>query len=103
MYRRTKKYAAARQEAMQRGRSQSRMDQPSPDYPAELPDVRMRITVERFDLAAPERHEFELRKTNRVDVYAVLVDGQPRKQAGLTAVLEGLRKACPRVMSTRRL
>lgn len=103
MYRRTKKYAAARQEAMQRGRSQSRMDQPSPDYPAELPDVRMRITVERFDLAAPERHEFELRKTNRVDVYAVLVDGQPWKHAGLTAVLEGLRKACPRVMSTRRI
>lgn len=34
---------------------------------------------------------------------AVFVDGQPRKHAGLTAVLEGLRKACPRVMSTRRL
>jgi hypothetical protein len=33
MYRRTKKYSAARQEAMQRGRSQSRMDQPAPDYP----------------------------------------------------------------------
>lgn len=63
----------------------------------------MRITVERFDLAAPERHEFEMRRTNRVDVYAVLVDGQPWKQAGLTAVLEGLRKACPRISSPRRL
>lgn len=88
---------------MQRGRSQSRMDQPAPDYPAELPDVRMRITVERYDTAEPSRHEFELRRTNRVDVYAVLVDGKPWKQAGLTAVLEGLRKACPRVMSTRRI
>lgn len=103
MYRRTKKYSAARQQAMQHARAQTRMSEPAPDYPAELPEVRMRITVERFDMAAPERHEFELRRTNRVDVYAVLVDGQPWKHAGLTAVLEGLRKACPRVMSTRRL
>jgi hypothetical protein len=103
MYRRTAKYSAARQEAMQRGRAQTRMSKPAPDYPTELPQVRMRITVERFDMAAPERHEFELRRTNRVDVYAVLVDGKPWKQAGLTAVLEGLRKACPRVMSTRRI
>lgn len=88
---------------MQRGRAQNRMDQPAPDYPAELPQVRMRITVERFDMAEPERHEFELRRTSRVDVYAVLVDGKPWKQAGLTAVLEGLRKACPRVMSLRRI
>lgn len=87
---------------MQRGRAQNRMTQPAPDYPADLPDVRMRITVERYDMAAPERHEFELRRTNRVDVYAVLVDGKPWKRAGLTAVLEGLRKACPRVMSARR-
>lgn len=103
MYRRTKKYSAARQEAMQRGRARAKADQPATDYPAELPQVRMRITVERYDLATPERHEFELHRTNRVDVYAVLVDGKPWKQAGLTAVLEGLRKACPRVMSTRRI
>ena len=103
MYRRTKKYSAARQEAIQRGRDQARMDAPAPDYPAELPKVRMRIIVERYDMATPERHEFELQRTNRVDVYNVLVDGQPWKQAGLTAVLEGLRKACPRVMSARRI
>lgn len=78
------------------------MDDPAPDYPIELPEVRMRIVIERFDMATPERHEFELHRTNRVDVYAVLVDGKPWKRAGLTAVLEGLRKACPRVMSTRR-
>lgn len=103
MYRRTHKYSAARQEAIQRGRTKSRMDQPAPDYPVELPELRMRITVERLDLAEPERHEFELRRTNRVDVYNVLVDGKPWKHAGLTAVLEGLRKACPRVMSARRI
>lgn len=103
MYRKTKKYSAMRQQAIQHARAQSRMDGPAPDYPTERPAVRMRITVERFDMAMPERHEFELRRTNRVDVYAVFVDGQPWKQAGLTAVLEGLRKACPRVMSQRRI
>ena len=103
MYRRTKKYETAREQAMQSTRARRRLDQPAPEYPAELPQVRMRITVERYDMATPERHEFELRSTTRVDVYAVLVDGQPWKHAGLTAVLEGLRKACPRVMSTRRI
>lgn len=42
---------------MQRGRAQAKADQPAPDYPDALPDVRMRIIVERFDMAAPERHE----------------------------------------------
>jgi len=86
---------------MQRGRAQVKLDQPAPDYPAELPQVRMRIIIERYDLDKPVRHEFELHRTNRIDVYAVLVDGHPWKHAGLTAVLEGLRKACPRVMSQR--
>lgn len=76
--------------------------QPAPDSPTDLPEVRMRITVERFDFGH-ERHEFELRRTNRVDVFAVSIDGKPWKRAGLTAVLEGLRKACPRVMSARAL
>jgi hypothetical protein len=62
----------------------------------------MRIVLERFDFG-DERHVFELRRTNRVDVFAVLVDGKPWKRAGLTKVLEGLRKASPRVMSARRL
>ena len=62
---------------MRRGRTQAKMDQPAPDSPAELPQVRMRIIVERYDFDEPERHEFELRRTNRVDVYAVLEDGGP--------------------------
>ena len=78
------------------------MQRPAPDYPAPLPELRMRITVERFDFGH-ERHEFELRRTNRVDVFSVLIDGKPWRRAGLTAVLEGLRKACPRVTSSRAL
>ncbi len=100
LYRRTKKYDAARLEAMRRGKERARLERPAPEYPAPLPDLRMRITVERFDFVG-ERHVFELRRTNRVDVYAVTVDGQPWQRCGLSAVLAGLRKACPRVMSAR--
>jgi hypothetical protein len=60
----------------------------------------MRITVERFDFGH-ETHAFELRKTRRVDVYRISVDGKDWKRGGLTAALEGIRKACPRVMSPR--
>lgn len=106
MYRRTRKSAEARARqlaAMQRGRELARLEGPAPDYPAELPLLRMRITVERFDVAEPEKHVFELRRCRRVDQYAVLIDGKPWKVAGLSAVLEGLRKATPRVMSPRAL
>lgn len=105
MYRRTKKVHEARQrhlEAMRRGKDRARMLRPSTEYPAPLPELRMRITVERFDFGE-DRHVFEMRKTNRVDTYRVSVDGQPWKRAGLTGVLEGIRKACPRVLSPRAL
>lgn len=99
-YRRTRKYSAARLEAMLRGRERARMERPAPEYPAELPDLRMRITVERFDIGV-EQHVFTLRRTLRVDVYEVFVDGRPWARCGLSGVLEGLRKACPRRLSTR--
>lgn len=86
---------------MRAGREQARMDAPAPDYPPALPDLRMRITVERLDLAAPQAHVFELRRARRVDQYRVLVDGQPWRVAGLSAVLEGIRKATPRMLSAR--
>lgn len=104
MYRRTRKTEEARARqlaAMQRGRELARLEGPAPDYPTELPTLRMRITIERFDLATPERHVFELCRTRRVDQYTVLIDGKPWKVAGLSAVLEGLRKATPRMLSPR--
>lgn len=101
-YRRTKKYSAQRQAAMQAGRQRAKMEAPAPGYPAPLPELRMRITVERLDFGH-EQHVFELRKTRRVDTYAVYVDGKPWKRSGLSGVLEGIRKACPRVMSQRAL
>ena len=61
----------------------------------------MRITVERFDCGAPSVHVFALKRSRRIDQYRVEVDGQPWRVAGLSAVLEGLRKATPRMLSDR--
>ena len=102
MYRRTRKYDAERQRHAQATRTRNRLDSPAPAYPAELPDLRMRITVERLDFGR-ECHVIELHRTRRVDVYAVTIDGKPWRRAGLSAVLEGIRKACPRVASPRAL
>jgi hypothetical protein len=87
---------------MRAAKEAKRLNREPPAYPAELPEVRMRITVERMDFGH-ETHVFELRRTRRVDVYAINVDGKPWKRGGLTAALEGLRKACPRVASARAL
>ena len=101
-YRRTQKYSAKRIKAMKRGKDRARMERPAPEYPQPLPDLRMRITVERFDFGN-EVHVFDLHKTERCDVYAVSVDGTPWKRAGLSVALAGLRKACPRVISAKAL
>ena len=103
MYRRTKKAQESRARqlaAMRAGRERARLAREPEPRAAELPELRMRITVERFDFGH-ESHSFELRKTRRVDVYRISVDGKDWKRGGLTAALEGIRKACPRVMSPR--
>jgi len=103
MYRRTRKANAARLAqlaAMRAAKARKREERDPRPEPVALPELRMRITVERLDFGR-EVHVFELRRTRRVDVYAISVDGKPWKRGGLTAALEGLRKACPRVMSPR--
>jgi hypothetical protein len=105
MYRRTRKAQESRARqlaAMRAGRERARLAREPEPRAADLPDLRMRITVERFDFGH-ETHVFELRKTRRVDVYRITVDGKDWKCGGLTAALEGVRKACPRVMSPRAL
>ena len=103
MYRRTRKYSAERLLAIKAAQDRARMDRPAPDYQAPLPELRMRIVVERFDTGVCERHEFALLRSRRVDQYRVFVDGEPWRVAGLSAVLEGLRKANPRMLSARSL
>lgn len=105
MYRLTRKADAARRAqlaAMRSAKERERLESPPPSYPAELPDLRMRITIERLDFGR-EKHVVELHRTRRVDVYRATIDGQPWITAGLTQVLAGIRKACPRVLSPRAL
>ena len=65
-YRRTRKYSAARLAAMKAGKARARMERPAPDYPEPLPELRMRITVERFDCGAPSVHVFALKRSRRI-------------------------------------
>jgi hypothetical protein len=102
-YLRTKKYSAERQRSMQAGRDRARMSKSAPARTEPLPDVRMRITVERMDPGAESVHVFTLRRARRVDQFAVMVDGKPWRVCGLSGVLEELRKATPRMLSTRAL
>lgn len=100
-YRRTKKYSAERLRAMAEGKARARLDRPDQDRPLPMPEVRMRITVERMDPGSESVHVFELRRARRVDQYAVLVDGKLWRVVGLAGVLEGIRKATPRRLSDR--
>lgn len=67
----------------------------------ELPDLRRVVTVTDYDSGLPVTHTLELRRTRRVDTYAVSADGQPWRYCGWSAVLAGLRKSYPRVPSAR--
>jgi hypothetical protein len=100
-YRRTRKYSAERLRAMREGKARARLARPAKGRTPELPELRLRITVERFDAGPPSHHVFELLRSSRVDQYRVLVDGIPWCIAGLSVVLEGLRKATPRLLSER--
>lgn len=85
---------------MQEGKARARMERPVERGP-DLPHLRMRIVVSRFDFGS-DTHVIELYKTARVDQYRVEVDGRVWAQrAGITRVLESIRKALPRVASPR--
>lgn len=68
-----------------------------PVYPSELPVLRRRIVITDYDFG--ERiHTLDLYRSDRVDCYAVHVDGRPWKtRIGWSRILSGLRKALPRV------
>ena len=100
-YRRTKKYTAERLRAMREGKARACLARPAKERAPDLPEMRLRITVERFDVGLPSTHVFTLLRSRRIDQYRVLVDGQPWRVVGLSAVLEGLRKATPRRLSER--
>ena len=81
------------------------MEGPAPDYPPALPSLRMRITIERFDVGdTPVVQVMELRTTSRIDCYDAYANGELWKQRiGLSRVLEWIRKANPRLLSAQAL
>ena len=95
-YRVTKR-SAEQQSRMQAGRDRARMDRPAPDYPPIVPDLRRRIVIEDWDFGH-RVHVLELHRTDRIDCYRVVADGQPwKRRAGWSQILAGLRKAMPRL------
>jgi len=99
MYRVTKKAAAQRTKLanIRRSRDAARIAEPAPDYPAVLPDLRRRITIETFDFGH-EIHVIEMFRSDRIDCFRVEVDGKPWKaRIGWSQILAGLRKSMPRV------
>lgn len=99
MYRLTKKAAAQRNRlaAIRQARDAKRMSEPAPDYPVVLPDLRRRIVIEDFDFGH-RVHVLELHKSDRVDCYRVMIDGQLwKKRVGWSHILAGIRKSMPRV------
>lgn len=97
MYRRTKKYQARRE----RHRPEL---VPEDQRPAtwQPPLLRRLITIEDFDGPYPRTHTIELFRTRRIDSYRAVVNGAEWKSGiGWSRVLDGLRRALPRLLSTR--
>ena len=98
-YRNTRKYEnQCLQLARARAAKERKRFENAEPRPAPLPQKRITIDITRHD-CADERHVFELHSTNRIDVYRVEVDGRMWKRCGLTQVLEGIRKATPRIIA----
>lgn len=98
MYRRTSKYAK-RREWHPRPTVEPDDQRPAPWRP---PLLRRRITIEDFDGAEPVTHVIELHRTHRIDSYRAMIDGREWKaRIGWSRVLDGLRRAMPRLASPR--
>lgn len=64
----------------------------------DLPDRRRVVIVIDYDTGQPAMHVIELFRTRRIDCYRAVADGRPWKaRIGWSRVLDGLRRAMPRV------
>lgn len=96
MYRRTCKYAKRRKwhprPAVAEADQRSAMWRP--------PKLRRRITIEDFDGVEQRTHVVELFRTSRIDSYRAVIDGREwNARIGWSRVLDGLRRALPRLAS----
>lgn len=100
MYRRTSKYAK-RRKWHPRPMITDADQRPATWRP---PKLRRRITIEDFDGAEPTTHVIELYRTPRIDSYRAVIDGREWKaRIGWSRVLDGLRRALPRLCSPRNM
>jgi len=83
---------------MREGKARKRMEGAAPDYPKPLPELRRTIIVIDYDNGLHDQHQIDLYRTNRIDQFRAVVDGQEwKKRIGFSAVLAGIRKSMPRV------
>lgn len=77
---------------------QSHDDTAAARLDSELPELRRVIEVTDYDSDQPATHRIELYRSDRIDCYRAVVDGQLWKtRIGWSRVLEGLRKVLPRL------
>ncbi len=85
--------------AMRDAKEQKRLESAAPAYPADLPALRRRIIIIDYDFGKVV-HRLDLYRTDRVDCYRAVADGQPwQRRIGWSRVLEGIRKSFIRVSS----
>ena len=101
-YRKTKR-SAEQLARMRAARDAARMARPAQERVPDLPLLRRRIEIIDYDFGE-RRHVIELYRTNRIDSYRVVADGQEWKaMCGWSGVLAGIRRALPRLASMRRM
>lgn len=98
MYRRTRKYAARR-----KWHPRPEVTPENQRAPAwQPPELRRRVTIEDFDGVETCTHVIELFRTPRIDSYRAVIDGHEwNPRVGWSRVLDGLRRAMPRLASAR--
>lgn len=89
-------------QAMKRGRERAAIArQPRGRMPL-LPELRREVVVTDYDTGQPVTHRMQLFRSDRVDCYRALADGEPWKdRVGWSKALVGLRKAYQRVPGQR--
>ncbi|MBW8191946.1 hypothetical protein K0504_12945 [Neiella marina] len=98
MYRRTNKYQKNINQSY--SNRANRESEPAQDYdkPRQIPKLRRVIEITDFDSGEPVTHKIELFKTDRIDCYDVVEDGQLwQRRMGWSRELSSLRKAMPRL------
>lgn len=86
---------------MRAAKERKRLESDALDYPAELPLLRRKIIIIDYDFGE-QIHVLELRRSERIDCYAVYVDGHLwKEQIGFSRILAGIRKSMRRVKSLK--